>query len=92
MRMLPNIFGVFTKRPVEREDVKVYHEGEVVYLQIGNVVKGFDHRAAIKVAAWMRHHGQMAKRNAGDMSKILTVIGTLEDAEESYRLNRKEIV
>lgn len=77
--------------PVVKTAVSVDAVGETVVLKIGNVTYGLDYVAAIKIGAWLRFNGQIAKRAAGDSRRIFTVMGHLEDAEEAYRLNLKEI-
>lgn len=55
-------------------------EGTVVVLTIGSKCVRMDYTTAIKLSAFLRHGGRMAKRNAGDESRKWTVFADLTDA------------
>lgn len=55
-------------------------EDTVVVMTIGNKAVRMDYTTAIKLSAFLRHGGRMAKRNAGDESRKWTVFADLTDA------------
>ncbi len=80
-------------RPVDQPAVpsgdlrwKVTNEGELVCLQIGDLIARWEAPAAGQIASWFREGGRQAKRWAGDTSKTMRVAGILTDAGENRRL------
>jgi hypothetical protein len=66
-------------------------EGEIVVMTIGPKCVRMDYTTAIKLSAFLRHGGRMAKRNAGDESQKFTVFADLTDAnaeELRARMNK----
>lgn len=55
-------------------------EGTKVVLTIGKVVATMDYETAIRMSAFLRYSGKLAKRASGDISKHYTVIADLTDA------------
>ncbi len=70
---------------LQQQRISVQTEGELVVLELGNVVVKFDHPTALQLAAWLRAQGQVAKRRAGDFSQHWNVIGTLQGLEPGER-------
>ena len=65
---------------------RVWNEGELVALQIGDLVARWEAPAAGTIASWFREGGRQAKAWAGDTSKTLRLAGILTDASENARL------
>lgn len=65
---------------------RVWNEGELVLLQIGDLVARWEAPAAGTIASWFREGGRQAKAWAGDTSKTMRLAGILTDAEENRRL------
>lgn len=55
-------------------------EGVDVVLTIGNKAVRMDYETALKLSAFLRHSGRLAKRAAGDQSRKFTVVADLTDA------------
>jgi hypothetical protein len=55
-------------------------EGEKVVMTIGRAVATMDYETAIKLAAYLRYCGRLAKKAAGDLSLKATIIADLTDA------------
>lgn len=55
-------------------------EGIDVVLTLGKICARMDYTTAIKLAAFLRNGGRLAKRNAGDESRRWTVFADLTDA------------
>lgn len=60
--------------------VEVSRVGELVILQVGNVIRSMEFERAIKLAAQMQAAGKLAKRVAGDDSHRYRMAGTMTDA------------
>jgi len=58
----------------------VRDEGEQVVLEVADFSLKMDHRTALTLSAWLKHHGRRAKRAAGDQARLVTALGTLTDA------------
>ena len=70
-------------------------EGAVVVMTIGVKCVRMDYPTAIKLSAFLRHGGRMAKRNAGDESRRFTVFADLTDAnaeELRARMNKQRTI
>lgn len=70
-------------------------EGTVVVMTIGTKNVRMDYTTAIKLSAFLRHGGRMAKRNAGDESRKWTVFADLTDAnaeELRARMNKERTI
>lgn len=65
---------------------RVWNEGELVVLQIGDLVARWEAPAAGTIASWFREGGRQAKVWAGDTSKTHRYAGILTDANENARL------
>lgn len=65
---------------------RVWNEGEIVALQIGDLVARWEAPAAGTIASWFREGGRQAKVWAGDTSKTMRLAGILTDASENRRL------
>lgn len=65
---------------------RVSNEGELVVLQIGDLVARWEAPAAGTIASWFREGGRQAKAWAGDTSKTMRLAGILTDANENARL------
>jgi alpha-glucuronidase len=55
-------------------------EGTVVVMTIGKKNVRMDYETALKLSAFLRHGGRMAKRISGDQSRKWTVFSDLTDA------------
>lgn len=55
-------------------------EGTIVVMTVGAKNCRMDYDTALKLSAFLRHSGRIAKRNAGDHSKKFTVFADLTDA------------
>lgn len=55
-------------------------EGTLVVMTIGPKAVTMDYNVALKLSAFLRHAGTIAKRNAGDESRKWTVFADLTDA------------
>ena len=55
-------------------------EGTKVVLTLGKAVATMDYPTAIKMAAFLRYCGKLAKKAAGDESRNFTIIADLTDA------------
>jgi len=67
-------------------------EGTVVVMSIGTKAVRMDYVTAIKLSAFLRHGGRMAKKNAGDESRHFTVYADLTDANAEdlrARMNKR---
>ena len=60
-------------------------EGEMVHLIVGNVTVKFHFTVALKIAEWLRVEGRNAKKWSGDSGRMISVAGTLTDAEQNYK-------
>ncbi len=82
-------------RPISQPNVpsgdsrwRVWNEGEIVALQIGDLVSRWSAPDAGIIASWFREGGRQAKVWAGDTSKTMRVAGILTDASENRRLTQ----
>ena len=73
---------------LKQQEVAVWHEGELVKLQAGNITMTLDYPLALKVSQLLRVHGKEAKFFAGDKSKHWSTVAMLTDAEENYKRGR----
>ena len=67
-------------------------EGTVVVMSIGTKAVTMDYEVAIKLSAFLRHGGRLAKKNAGDESRHFTVYADLTDANAEdlrARINKR---
>jgi hypothetical protein len=55
-------------------------EGVDVHMTIGEKAVRMDYQTALKLSAFLRHAGRLAKRNAGDQARNFTVYADLTDA------------
>lgn len=58
--------------------VAVDYHGEIVRIKIGNSTLELHYEAALKLSQWIRIRAKQCKKEAGDMSRHWSVIGTLE--------------
>lgn len=70
---------------LQKQRIEVGTEFDSVTLTIAGTTIKMSYRTAFLLSAWLRQRGKEAKRFSGDNSRIFSVIGTLEDAEESYK-------
>jgi hypothetical protein len=63
--------------------VSVRADGELVVVNIGNVELKIGYEDSLKLAQWIRYHGKIAKKNAGDMSRHWSVVGNLTAVENN---------
>jgi len=68
---------------LQKQDIAIWHEGELVKLQVGTGVLTFDYPTAFKVTGLLRYHAKQAKGFAGDGSKNWSTFAVLTDAEEN---------
>jgi hypothetical protein len=66
----------------QRIDVAVHSVGEHVVLAMGSSRWTLHYESALKLSWWMRSCARVAKRRAGDMSRVWRLLGTLHDAEK----------
>lgn len=55
-------------------------EGVDVVVTLGNKECRMDYQTALKLSAFLRHSGRLAKRHAGDQARTFTVFADLTDA------------
>lgn len=55
-------------------------EGTTVVMTIGPKAVRMEYDVALKLSAFLRNGGRLAKRNAGDQSRTFTVFADLTDA------------
>lgn len=55
-------------------------EGTKVVMTLGKAVVTMDYDTAIKLSAFLKYSGKLAKRAAGDISKHMIVVADLTDA------------
>jgi hypothetical protein len=65
---------------LQRTPYGVRVEGTTVVMTIGAKAVRMEYDVALKLAAFLRNGGRMAKRNAGDQSRTFTVFADLTDA------------
>jgi hypothetical protein len=63
---------------LNKQQVQVYTEGQLVILKIGNAEIKMEYDTAIQLSTWLRVKGKEAKRIAGDDSRKWTIIGKLD--------------
>ena len=64
---------------LNKQQVSVSAEGQVVMLKIGNTEIKMEYETAIQLSTWLRVKGKEAKANAGDHSRKWSVIGNLQN-------------
>ena len=69
----------------KRANVSVVHAGETVTLEFGNVEIVMHYADALQFSQWVRLHAKAAKRESGDKSRVIQLVGILSDAEDNYR-------
>ena len=55
-------------------------EGTMVVMTIGTKAVRMEYDVALKLSAFLRHAGRLAKRHAGDQSRHFTIFADLTDA------------
>jgi hypothetical protein len=55
-------------------------EGTIVVMTIGTKCVRMEYAVALKLSAFLRYSGKLAKRAAGDESRMFTVVADLTDA------------
>ena len=70
---------------LNKQQVSVSTEGQVVVLKIGNTEIKMEYETAIQLSTWLRIKGKEAKRFAGDDSRKWSVIGNLESVQNGGR-------
>ena len=55
-------------------------EGVDVVVTLGHKAVRMDYQTALKLSAFLRHSGRLAKRRAGDQARNFTVFADLTDA------------
>jgi hypothetical protein len=74
---------------LRRQKIAVRQRGDRVVLEIADFGCTMDYETALKLSQWLRVNGKMAKRFAGDMSRHWSTIAILEDAEDSYLIDKR---
>lgn len=70
---------------LNKQQVQVGTEGQLVTLKIGNTEIKMEYETAIQLSTWLRVKGKEAKRMAGDDSRKWTIIGKLENVIHGER-------
>lgn len=70
---------------LNKQQVQVQTQGEMVLLKIGNTEIKMEYETAIQLSTWLRVRGKEAKRIAGDDSRKWTVIGKLDAIQAGER-------
>lgn len=73
-------FKIVGEKILKRTPYGVRVEGIDVVMTIGNQTVTMDYSTAIKLSAFLRHGGRIAKKAAGDESRKFTVYADLTDA------------
>lgn len=75
----PNVPNVIVRPAlVAPTVVKVFTEGDIVCLQIGNSIMKMPYENALQISQWLRVRGKEAKRFAGDTSRHWSLLATLD--------------
>jgi len=74
---------------LHNQPYKVYAEGELVTIELGNVPITVDYHTALQMAQFLRIAGRKAKSNAGDNSFTVKAFGLLSDAEADEKAAQK---
>ncbi len=89
-------FKTVGEKILQRTPYGVRVEGTVVVMTIGNKNVRMDYEVALKLSAFLRHGGRIAKKAAGDESRKFTVYADLTDAnaeelKAALSVDRKQI-
>jgi hypothetical protein len=93
---MPQDFKTVGEKILRRTPYGVRVEGTVVVMTIGERNVRMDYETALKLSAFLRHGGRLAKRAAGDESRRFTVYADLTDAnademKAAMSVDRKQI-
>lgn len=89
-------FKTVGEKILQRTPYGVRVEGTVVVMTIGTRNVRMDYETALKLSAFLRHGGRIAKKASGDESRRFTVYADLTDAnaeelKAALSVDRKQI-
>lgn len=70
---------------LNKSQVSVLTDGQLVLLRIGNTEIKMEYETAIQLSTWLRVKGKEAKLVAGDDSRTWSIIGRLTEVKEGGR-------
>ena len=80
---------LYSKRFFERNKISVdvgeQGKADFIVLTFGTLKVELHYSTALKFGTWIRQAAAIAKLNAGDTGKTITVVGTLSDARDSFK-------